>query len=75
MASKFIEHRVTPTGSSRLLSFAGDKVRLAGQLDYPASPPPPDGYPLIFIIQHATCNSRHGYEHISAIGARCGFAV
>lgn len=75
MASKFIEYRVTPTGTSRVLRFAGDKVQLSGQVDYPHDKPPAQGYPLIFIIQHATCVSRRGYQHISTIGSRCGAAV
>ena len=75
MASKFIEQRVTTMGTTRVVSFAGDRVQLAGQVNYPKNPAPAQGYPLIFIIQHATCNTREGYSHIAALGARNGFAV
>lgn len=61
---------------SEYVAFAGENVRLAGQVDYPAdSNPPARGYPLLFIIQHATCTTRNGYQHIARIGTNAGFAV
>lgn len=62
-------------GVSEQLFFAGDGVRLAGQVDYPNSPATNRGYPLIFIIQHATCTSRQGYAHVAKFGAAVGMAV
>jgi alpha-beta hydrolase superfamily lysophospholipase len=55
--------------------FAGDKVRLAGQMDYPASPPPQDGYPLLFILHHAGTESRDWYTHFADIGVSNRYAV
>jgi hypothetical protein len=57
------------------LFFAGDSVQLAGQIDYPEQTPPEGGYPLLFIIQHATCTSRDGYAHIARLGNEHGWAV
>lgn len=57
------------------LVFAGDKVRLAGQIDYPNTPPPPNGYPLIFIIHHAGGNTREAYQHYVDLGLSAGYAV
>lgn len=57
------------------LLFAGDHVQLSGQIDYPDSPPPPDGFPLIFILHHAGCNNRDWYWPFAAIGLQSGFAV
>lgn len=55
--------------------FAGDKVRLAGQMDYPASPPPQDGYPLLFILHHAGTESRDWYTHFADIGVSSHYAA
>ena len=55
--------------------FAGDNVRLAGQLDYPTTAITARGYPIIFIIQHATCTTRAGYAHYARLGTQNGFAV
>lgn len=55
--------------------FAGDDVRLAGQIDYPEGKTPTAGYPLIFVIQHATCTSRKNYAHYAELGLRAGAAV
>jgi alpha-beta hydrolase superfamily lysophospholipase len=55
--------------------FAGDDVRLAGQMDYPNEQPPPNGYPLLFVIPHSTATSRDDYAHISRLGSDVGAAV
>jgi len=47
--------------------FAGDSVRLAGQFDYPHAPLPMNGYPPLFVIQHATSTSRSGYSHYTRL--------
>ncbi len=57
------------------LVFAGDSVSLSGQIDYPFSPPPSDGYPLIFILHHAGYNSRDWYWPFASLGLDCGYAV
>jgi hypothetical protein len=62
-------------GASELLDFAGDNVRLAGQIDYPESKRPAEGYPLIFVIQHATSTSRAEFEHIVQLGMDTRAAV
>ncbi len=75
MASRHIDEHLDSVSTSQMIAFAGDNVRLAGQMDYPIQPQPPGGYPLIFIIQHATCNSRKGYEHYVRMGTGLGIAV
>lgn len=62
-------------GITQPLFFAGDGVRLAGQIDYSSDEPPPGGYPLIFVIQHATSTSRAEYQHLVRVGAALGMAV
>ncbi len=62
-------------GTTQPIFFAGDNVRLAGQMDYPTSALPPDGYPLLFVIQHATCRSRSEYQHMARLGTEQGLAV
>lgn len=57
------------------LVFAGDGVRLAGQIDYPASPPPSNGYPLIFILHHTGSNTRDSFRHYARAGLKSGYAV
>lgn len=55
--------------------FAGDDVRLAGQIDYPDRPVPEHGFPLLFILPHACCTGRHGFIDHALIGQHAGFAV
>lgn len=55
--------------------FAGDNVRLAGQIDYPNTPMPENGYPLLFILPHACCTGRHGFKHHTTIGNKAAYAV
>jgi len=56
------------------LVFAGDGVRLFGQIDYPSSPPQGQ-YPLIFILHHEGCEAREGYQQFADIGLECNYAV
>jgi uncharacterized protein len=70
----FLENAVQVDHSKELV-FAGDGVRLAGQIDYPTSPLPQNGYPLIFILHHVGWNSRSCYQHFADIGLASGFAV
>lgn len=62
-------------GHTQQVMFAGDDVLLAGQIDYPASPPPIQGYPLIVTLHHAGCNTREDYGHYAEMGLRTGYAV
>jgi len=55
--------------------FAGDGVALAGQLDFPNTRPPAQGYPLVFVLHHAGYNTREAYAHYSEVGRACGYAV
>jgi hypothetical protein len=55
--------------------FAGDGVRLAGQMDYPLSAPPASGYPLLFLIHFACCGVREDYDEYARIGLESGYAV
>lgn len=70
-----LEQKLSSVSASELLFFAGDQVRLAGQIDYPLTPRPASGYPLIFVIPHATCTTRHGFQHFARLGTECGTAV
>jgi len=75
MASRQMDEHLDSVSTSQIVAFAGDNVRLAGQMDYPIQAQPSGGYPLIFIIQHATCNSRKGYEHYVQMATSLGIAV
>jgi alpha-beta hydrolase superfamily lysophospholipase len=75
MVSNHVELNIASVSTSEALSFAGDNVHLAGQIDYPKTKLPADGFPVIFIIQHATCNTRNGYLHITKLGTEMGAAV
>lgn len=76
MASNYVLERTRQTDRARELAFAGDFVRLSGQINYPNTPPPLSGsYPLIFVLHHAGGNTREDYEHYARIGLRAGFAV
>lgn len=55
--------------------FAGDEVRLAGQVDYPTTPRPESGYPLLFVLHHACCNSREDYADYARLALSNGYAV
>jgi alpha-beta hydrolase superfamily lysophospholipase len=75
MAANYVLESVTEASQSREVIFAGDNVRLAGQIDYPTSAPPRSGYPIIFVIHHAGGNTRADFEHYAHVGLECGFAV
>lgn len=55
--------------------FAGDKVRLAGQIDYPFTIPHAKTFPLLFILHHAGCDDREGYRYFAEAGLSAGYAV
>ncbi len=62
-------------GHTEPLVFAGDGVRLAGQIDYPTPLPHTHAFPLIFILHHAGCDDRKGYRHFAEAGLAAGYAV
>jgi len=57
------------------LVFAGDGVRLSGQIDYPRSASRNITFPLLFILHHAGCEARGGYSHFAQFGLHSGYAV
>ncbi len=75
MAIKSIRFALAADSSVREVMFAGDRVCLAGQIDYPNCPPPEVGYPLLFILPNACCTGRHNFNQHRRIGNRAGFAV
>ncbi len=62
-------------GATEFVDFVGDNVALAGQIDYPETDRPTNGYPLIFIIQHGTSTSRNDFKHVMSLGMKIGAAV
>lgn len=68
-------HDLNQPYRSQELIFAGDAAPLAGQIDYPTTPHPDTGYPLLFVIQHALCTTRKGYEAVARLATSVGFAV
>lgn len=75
MAIQTFQYEVSKVGISHEVIFAGDNVRLAGQIDYPNRPVPTNGYPLLFILPNACCTGRHGFNHHTEIGLQAGYAV
>jgi alpha-beta hydrolase superfamily lysophospholipase len=55
--------------------FAGDRVRLSGQIDYPFSESHSRIFPLLFVLHHAGCDDREGYRHFAEAGLAAGYAV
>jgi len=66
--------RVSVSASNEVV-FAGDEVRLAGQIDTPQSPRPASGYPLLFVLHHACCNGREDYGDYADLALANGYAV
>lgn len=75
MVSQHIHESINSVSTTEELFFVGDDVRLSGQLDYPQMRQSTGGYPLIFVIQHATCTSRACFSHIAKLGTELGAAV
>lgn len=55
--------------------FAGDEVRLAGQIDYPSVPHSSTRFPLLFVLHHACGSIRDDYADYADIGLESGYAV
>lgn len=62
-------------GRTEELVFAGDGVRLAGQIDYPIPAPRQTHFPLLFVLHHAGPDAREGYRHFAESGLAAGCAV
>jgi pimeloyl-ACP methyl ester carboxylesterase len=60
---------------AREFYFAGDEVRLAGQIDYPVTSRTPNGFPLVFVLHHAGGNTRDRYQDFAQIALECDYAV
>lgn len=75
MASNQVVERTLTIHAPMEIVFAGDEVRLAGQIDYPDTPRPQDGYPLLFVLHHACCISREDYREYAEIALANGYAV
>lgn len=76
MAATFIVERACSDGRLCEIAFAGDNVRLAGQIDYPGQPAPiGHGYPLLFTLHHAGWRSREDYDAYARLALRNGYAV
>jgi hypothetical protein len=75
MASNQAVRSTVNVAETKELAFAGDGVRLAGQIDYPQMARPVNGYPLLFILHHAGCNTRECYDHYAESALKAGYAV
>ncbi|MCA0456976.1 MAG: alpha/beta hydrolase [Chloroflexi bacterium] len=69
-----IDERV-PVAHTEELVFAGDGVRLDGQMDYPYVSARQKTFPLMFILHHAGCDDREGYQDFAQAGLASGYAV
>jgi len=76
MASNYVVlERDQPTQGVRELAFAGDGVRLAGQIDYPKTNSHTSSIPLMVVLPHAGCNKRSMSWHYADIALAMGYAV
>jgi len=76
MASNYVVERNRQSQYSHTLTFAGDGVRLAAQIDYPRQSINTNGtVPLLFVLPHAGCNSRDAYIHYARTALSNGYAV
>lgn len=69
-----IDERIAVAQSEEIV-FAGDGVRLDGQIDYPYLSVRQKLFPLMFILHHAGCDDRTGYVHYAQAGLASGYAV
>ncbi|MEP6988887.1 MAG: hypothetical protein ABI970_25015, partial [Chloroflexota bacterium] len=66
-----IDERVAVAHTEEIV-FAGDGVRLDGQIDYPILSTRQKIFPLMFILHHAGCDDREGYSHFAQAGLASG---
>ena len=69
-----IDERVAVAHTEEIV-FAGDGVRLDGQIEYPILSTRQKTFPLMFILHHAGCDDREGYAHFAQAGLASGYAV
>lgn len=69
-----VDERVAVAHSEDIV-FAGDGVRLAGQIEYPILSARQKTFPLIFILHHAGCDDRRSYAHYAQAALASGYAV
>lgn len=74
-ANQVVQPSTPVSANTESFVFAGDHVRLAGQMDYPAAPLPQGGYPLLFVLHRAGYDSREWYWPYAQVGLRSGYAV
>lgn len=67
--------RMLRISHNREVTFAGDHVLLAGQMDYPDLSTPPGGFPLLYLLTDTLCNTRDECDTLVEIGALAGYAV
>ncbi len=76
MASNYVVLESTqPTEAVREIAFAGDGVRLTGQLDYPRTESLTSSIPLVVVLPHAGCNTLDMSWHYADIALDTGYAV
>lgn len=75
MASNYVLESTDAIRFTRELVFAGDSVRLAGQIEYPRTKSQNGTFPLLFIVPHACCNTRTTFNHYAEVALNAGYAV
>jgi pimeloyl-ACP methyl ester carboxylesterase len=76
MVATYVIERACSETLTCELAFAGDGVRLAGQMDYPATiTATGKGHPLLFTLPHVGWNTRQDGQHYARTALNVGFAV
>lgn len=80
MMANYVIERSCPQNLMYEIAFAGDGVRLAGQVDYPtnkinATERDTARYPLLFILPHAGWTDRRAYQNYTRTALNAGYAV
>ncbi|TVR21574.1 MAG: hypothetical protein EA396_07565 [Anaerolineaceae bacterium] len=77
MIANYVIERSCPQNLTCEIAFAGDGVRLAGQVDYPAGRErrAEANYPLLFILPHASWPDRRAYQNYTRTALNAGYAV
>jgi len=78
MASNYVVERNRQSLHTHAITFAGDGVRLSGQIDYPRASNNTNSkgnVPLVFVLPHAGCNTRDTFTHYARTALSNGYAV
>jgi uncharacterized protein len=76
MAANYVVERRSAHNLRSEIVFAGDSVRLAGQVDYPPVAHPENrGFPLMFLLHQVGWHSRDDYRHYAHTALNVGYAV